>query len=196
MRHFVARASKHERIATPSFTPLHRMIDSFADAAPHAVDSTSRAVAVKCRVCRNVIADDARWCTRCGVNTMSHVHGRLAPPVRRLLAMALDCVIPAAAVVATSNLAHRADVLELLLLAYGAWVLVLFSNGTTLGKRLVGIHVITREGFPATLGRMVMREWVGKLISAAVCGLGFAGIVFDRERRALHDRIVQTYVIR
>jgi uncharacterized RDD family membrane protein YckC len=172
------------------------MANSYADAAPHAVDSTSTSVAVKCRVCRNVIADGARWCTRCGVNTMSHVHGRLASPMQRLVAMALDCVIPVAAVVATSNLAHRGDILELLLLAYAAWVLVLFSNGTTLGKRLVGIHVITREGFPATLGRMVLREWVGKLISAALCGLGFVGIVFDRERRALHDRIVHTYVIR
>jgi uncharacterized RDD family membrane protein YckC len=172
------------------------MADSYADAVSPVVDSSSTAFAVKCRVCRNVIADGARWCSRCGVNTMSHVHGRLASPARRLLAMALDCVVPATAVVATSNLAHGGDILELLLLAYAAWVLVLFANGTTLGKRLLGIHVITRDGFPATLGRMVMREWVGKAISTCLCGLGFAGIVFDRERRGLHDRIVHTYVIR
>jgi uncharacterized RDD family membrane protein YckC len=172
------------------------MAESHADAAPRPVDRSSIAYVAKCRVCRNVIADGARWCTRCGVNTMSHVHGRLASPVRRLMATLLDWVVPVTAVITTSSLAHGDDILQLLLLAYAAWVLVLFSNGTTPGKRLLGIHVIRDDGFPATLGRMVMREWIGKVISACICGLGYVGILVDRERRALHDRLVRTYVIR
>ena len=172
------------------------MAESHAGAASRAVDRTTAAHVAKCRVCRTVIADGARWCTRCGVNTMSHVHGRLASPSRRLVAMLLDYIVPVTAVIATSSLAHGSDILQLLLLGYAAWVLVLFADGTTPGKRLVGIHVIKDDGFPATLGRMVLREWIGKVISACICGLGYAGIVVDRERRALHDRLVRTYVIR
>jgi uncharacterized RDD family membrane protein YckC len=126
---------------------------------------------------------------------MSHVHGRLASPLRRLSATALDYIVPVGAFLSTASLVDGGDILELVLLAYAMWVLVLFSGGTTPGKRLVGIRVINEDGLPATLGRMVAREWIGKSISACLCGLGFVGIISDRERRALHDRMMHTYVV-
>lgn len=126
---------------------------------------------------------------------MSHVHGRLASPTRRLAATILDYVVPISAFVITSGIAYGGDIFELVLLAYAPWVLILFSAGTTPGKRLLGIRVISEDGLPATLGRMLVREWFGKAISAALLGLGYLGIVRDSERRALHDRMMHTYVI-
>lgn len=123
------------------------------------------------------------------------MHGRLASPLRRLSATVLDYVIPVGAFLATSSLVDGGDILELVLLAYAAWELVLFSGGTTPGKRLVGIRVINEDGLPATLGRMVAREWIGKSISTCLLGLGYVGIFSDSERRALHDRMVHTYVV-
>lgn len=109
--------------------------------------------------------------------------------------MVLDYTIPVGAFIATSSLASGADIFELVLLAYAPCVLVLFSAGTTPGKRVMGIRVISEDGLPATLGRMIAREWFGKVISACVCGLGYVGIMLDSERRALHDRMAHTYVI-
>lgn len=171
------------------------MQNSFATPEQSIVARASTEATTKCRVCRTAVPASGRWCPHCGLNTMSHVHGRLASPARRLSATALDYVIPVGAFVATSSLADGSDILELVLLVYAAWVLILFSGGTTPGKRLVGIRVINEDGFPATLGRMVAREWIGKVISACICGLGYVGIVTDGERRALHDRMVHTYVI-
>src|SRR3954467_6885102 len=140
------------------------MRNSFATPEPSAVGRATAEQLSKCRVCRAALPEGARWCTRCGLNRMSHVHGRLASPLRRLSATALDYVIPVGAFLWTSSMVDGGDILELVLLAYAAWALVLFAGGTTPGKRLVGIRVINEEGLPATFGRMVVREWIGKSI--------------------------------
>jgi len=116
------------------------MTHSYADADSPTVDSRSAAHVPKCRVCRAVLADGTRWCTHCGVNIMSHVHGRLASPARRLAATVLDFVGPIGAFIVTARLSDGDDIFELLLLGYVAWVLILFSDGTTPGKRLAGIQ--------------------------------------------------------
>jgi uncharacterized RDD family membrane protein YckC len=171
------------------------MRNSYASLDRPTIRRVSKEIVPECRVCRTVLPPDARWCVKCGLNTMSHVHGKLASPGRRLAATAIDYVIPIGAVVATWSMADGAIILELVLLAYAAWALVLFTSGTTLGKQLVHIRVIHIDGMPATLGRMVAREWFGKWLSASICGIGYLGIVIDRERRAMHDRVLHTYVV-
>ena len=68
-------------------------------------------------------------------------------------------------------------------------------RGQTPGKRLVGVRVIDaygkRPSFLRALGRTA-----AYVPSALLFALGFVWIGFDREKRGLHDRLADTYVIR
>ncbi len=79
----------------------------------------------------------------------------------------------------------------------GAVYAVLFHAGAgqTIGKRLVGIRVIDGYGQPLGLGRSALRL-LAFIPSLGMAGLGVLWIGFDRERRALHDRLADTHVIR
>ena len=84
----------------------------------------------------------------------------------------------------------------LLFVLLGAAYLVLFHAGAgqTIGKRLVGVRVIEGYGQPRGLGRAALRT-LALIPSVGLVGLGVLWIGFDRERRALHDRLADTLVI-
>jgi uncharacterized RDD family membrane protein YckC len=66
--------------------------------------------------------------------------------------------------------------------------------GQTLGKRLLGLRVISSRGeAPGPLVGAV--RFLTMVLSLALAGLGFLWCIFDRERRALHDHLSGTYVI-
>jgi len=66
--------------------------------------------------------------------------------------------------------------------------------GQTLGKRLLGLRVISSRGEPP--GPLVAcLRFLAMTISLGLAGLGFLWCIFDRERRALHDHLSGTYVI-
>lgn len=67
-------------------------------------------------------------------------------------------------------------------------------TGKTVGKAIVGLRVVTREGAPLTGGRAAGRVFVMPL-SFLPFGLGFIGILLGKERRALHDVIAKTAVV-
>lgn len=70
----------------------------------------------------------------------------------------------------------------------------LMISGRTVGKRLLGLRVVTREGLPLSAGRATVRV-VSQPVSFLLLGLGLVGIVTGKERRALHDVIAGTAVI-
>jgi len=66
--------------------------------------------------------------------------------------------------------------------------------GQTVGKRLLGLRVISSQG--RTPGPLVAcLRFTTMALSLALAGLGFFWCLFDRERRALHDHLSGTYVI-
>lgn len=67
-------------------------------------------------------------------------------------------------------------------------------TGKTVGKALVGLRVVTREGTPLTAGRAAGRV-LAMPLSFLPFGLGFIGILLGKERRALHDVIARTAVV-
>jgi uncharacterized RDD family membrane protein YckC len=69
------------------------------------------------------------------------------------------------------------------------------SRGQTPGKQLLGLRVIDGYGARPGLFRTLIRT-ASYLLSALPCSLGFLWIGFDRERRALHDWVAGTYVVR
>lgn len=69
------------------------------------------------------------------------------------------------------------------------------ARGQTPGKKLLGLRVIDAYGARPGLLRTLLRT-VAYVLSLAPCSLGFLWIGFDRERRALHDWVAGTYVVR
>lgn len=68
-------------------------------------------------------------------------------------------------------------------------------RGQTPGKRLVGIRVIRLNGKP--MSWWIAFERFGGYSASIVTGLlGFAQILWDRNRQALHDKLVETVVVR
>ncbi|NED94061.1 RDD family protein [Phytoactinopolyspora alkaliphila] len=66
--------------------------------------------------------------------------------------------------------------------------------GRTPGKGLVGLRVVAADG--STLpGRKALVRTLAFPLSAVIAGLGFAGIVLQREHRAMHDLIAGTAVV-
>lgn len=67
--------------------------------------------------------------------------------------------------------------------------------GRTLGKILCGLWVVDVSGRPPGYARALGRAVVATL-GVALAGLGLAPIFFDPARRALHDRLFRTRVVR
>jgi uncharacterized RDD family membrane protein YckC len=93
----------------------------------------------------------------------------------------------------------------LLLLNGGYLAIFTAAGGQTIGKMLTGIKVVAARpaddaGFDrfttrVTMGAAVLRA-TAYLVSLLPAGLGFAAILFDRDGRALHDRLAETRVVR
>jgi uncharacterized RDD family membrane protein YckC len=89
------------------------------------------------------------------------------------------------------------QVLALILLVL--WEFVYFSyqwavGGKTIGMALFGLQVVTAQGAPIS-GRQAVLRTLCLPISIVPVGLGCAGILFQRERRGLHDLMVGTAVV-
>jgi uncharacterized RDD family membrane protein YckC len=77
-------------------------------------------------------------------------------------------------------------------LAYfaGSWAV----TGATPGMALFGLRVVRPDGTAAPVLAAVIRALTFPL-SLALFGLGFLGILFQRQRRALHDLLAGTAVV-
>ena len=67
-------------------------------------------------------------------------------------------------------------------------------SGKTLGMATFGIQVVTAEGRPIGGRRAVLRT-LGLVLTLLTLGIGFLGIVYQRERRALDDFVAGTSVV-
>ncbi len=79
------------------------------------------------------------------------------------------------------------------------WEFVYFSyqwslGGRTIGMALVGIKVVKTDGSPVGAHEAVIRT-ITLPLSFLIFGLGFLGILIQRDRHALHDRLAHTAVV-
>jgi uncharacterized RDD family membrane protein YckC len=88
-------------------------------------------------------------------------------------------------------------ILALAILALGVALHVIYHTvlvggcGQTLGKMLMGVAVVRRDGAPAGYGRALVRCAGGGLCLLTL-GLGRLFVLFTRDRRALSDFVAGT----
>lgn len=85
-------------------------------------------------------------------------------------------------------LAYFAAFVPLYFVGLWAW------RGQTLGKMAVAIRVLRTDGRPTGVGAALLRL-VGYLFSTLLLFAGFLMILFDHQRRGLHDRLADTIVV-
>jgi len=67
--------------------------------------------------------------------------------------------------------------------------------GATLGKMACRLKVVTPEGGQVSYARALGR-FFSEMISSMILLIGYIMAAFDDEKRALHDRICSTRVVR
>jgi uncharacterized RDD family membrane protein YckC len=76
---------------------------------------------------------------------------------------------------------------------YETWMIGRYA--ATLGKMACGLRVIASDGGKVSYGRSLGRHFA-KHLSSFILGIGYIMAGFDDEKRALHDRICDTRVIK
>jgi uncharacterized RDD family membrane protein YckC len=85
------------------------------------------------------------------------------------------------------------------LVALAMWEFLYFAyqwslGGKTIGMAVLGIRVVRTDGMPIGPRQAVVRTLTLPL-SFLLFGLGFIGILLNRDRHALHDRLAGTVVV-
>jgi uncharacterized RDD family membrane protein YckC len=70
------------------------------------------------------------------------------------------------------------------------------SSGQTLGKKLVGVKVVTDDGTPPGFFRALLRFIIGYPISGLIIYLGFLWVIWDANKQGWHDKIFGTHVVK
>jgi uncharacterized RDD family membrane protein YckC len=82
----------------------------------------------------------------------------------------------------------------LLQAAYYAYFLTQ-REGQTIGKKMMKVRVIKRDGSRLTIWDAVLRSIIGYIFSVLALGLGFAWAAFDKQSQGWHDMIADTIVV-
>lgn len=76
------------------------------------------------------------------------------------------------------------------------WVAVPFrTGGRSIGKRLLGIRIVSAEGGAASLMQLLMRCTFGHAIAGIPLLLGFAAAAVHSRKQGWHDRLAGTMVV-
>lgn len=156
-----------------------------------------------CPSCEKEVVADRLFCTWCESYLPNPSTGTKPGLFRRWFASIIDpfliyltFVVPPMLSVAILGGFVELPVLASLL-AVGIVFFKLFNRGMTPGKYLFGEQVVDKlTGGNPGFAKMLVRETVGKFLSAAVFGLGFFWAIWDKDSQAWHDKIAGTVVVR
>ncbi|MFO7766614.1 MAG: RDD family protein [Pelovirga sp.] len=82
------------------------------------------------------------------------------------------------------------------LISFAYYIFFTGYCGQTPGKMALRIKVVRQDGSPVGYGRAAFREVPAKFLSGIIFGIGYLMVAFDEQKRGLHDRMSDTYVIR
>jgi uncharacterized RDD family membrane protein YckC len=77
------------------------------------------------------------------------------------------------------------------------WAYFIFMTNkyqATFGKMAVGVKVYAENGDKLTLGDIILRETIGKIVSTIIFGIGYVMIAFTGKKQGLHDIIARSVV--
>ncbi len=75
------------------------------------------------------------------------------------------------------------------------FVLMTYYTGSTLGKKLFHLRVVSTEGRELSFYEVVYRETIGRFLAKVICFLGYFLILLEKEKRGIHDLLADTCVI-
>ncbi len=98
----------------------------------------------------------------------------------------------------TSNLPTVQILIMLFGTLAGIFYYVFFTgySGQTPGKMLLRLKVVSLDDTKASYAQALLRETIGKFISGIVLGIGYLMVALRTDKRALHDLMADTRVIR
>ncbi len=173
---------------------------------------------VFCSKCLTVNKDKNQRCYNCGEilsNTTSELKNnriRLADFWIRLLAFIIDLFIilllwnllsfVVMNLLSLSNFDIEPDILKLIfyivaIIMMGAYNVIMETSKrqATIGKQIFKLTVGDAEGNALSLGQ-VIRRTLAKLVTCLTLGVGYILILFNKEKQAIHDILVNTYVFK
>lgn len=179
---------------------------------------------VYCTECGTALPLGALYCTRCGTPatgdgtiTLADATYALAGFGRRISGHLIDSTLlmgPLVAWLFVLAISRRGDcpappctdrnldwlrdpwfavLSQLVPMAYWA---IWDSVGTSPGRRVVGIRIVTERGSAPGLRRGAVRALVSTLASGKLLFLGYLWVLWDRERRTWHDHAAKTWAVR
>ncbi len=83
-----------------------------------------------------------------------------------------------------------------LAIVWGYFIFMTNKYQATLGKMAIGVKVVADDGASKlTLGKVTLRETVGKFMSSLVFGIGYIVAAFTKKKQGLHDFIASSTVV-
>ncbi|MQF94334.1 MAG: zinc-ribbon domain-containing protein [SAR202 cluster bacterium] len=151
--------------------------------------------AVPCPQCGARIREGVQFCPNCGSEQAgAEETSEYAGFLVRLGAAIIDSLItgvPAAIITSFTEIPAFGTVLSVVY-----YVLFTYYRGQTPGKMLLDIHVVDENGQKPNLRQVILREVVGKAVSALVLLIGYLWIIWDPKKRGWHDYFGNTYVVK
>ncbi len=74
-------------------------------------------------------------------------------------------------------------------------IYMLNKHQATLGKMAVGIKVVSTNGEKVVLGKLALREIIGKFLDMITLGIGYLMVIVTKQKQTLHDKIANTIVV-
>ncbi len=81
------------------------------------------------------------------------------------------------------------------LITVSYFVLMTYYCSATVGKHLMKLKVVDAEGQKLSFVSILIRETIGRYLSALIIYIGYIIAAFDNRKQGLHDKIADTYVI-
>lgn len=75
------------------------------------------------------------------------------------------------------------------------YVLLTYFTGTTVGKRLMNLRVVSANEEKLTFLNVLYRETVGRFLCTFAMGIGYIMVGLDKEKRGIHDILCDTRVV-
>ncbi len=82
-----------------------------------------------------------------------------------------------------------------IVLIYTYFVVFTYKRQATIGKKLLGLRVVSVDGVPLSLWKVILRETIGKIVSMIILYIGYLMIAFTAKKQGLHDKMAGSVVL-